>query len=348
MGVIETTLKEEDVTILLDGMDISVPDIKNHITEVEIYNENLLRYMSVQRYIDMYNNITENEYIILVILVQALAERVLLERGEDIILISLNTTSIITGILLKRYIKIKYSIDLKHYMISNLYTRGIDRKALDTLVDTYGTLNLVFIDSYTKSRGMFAKFQKNIIKLKALDTKYEYLTKDIYILSDPFNVTDMSVSKYDFFIPHACLGSLLTGMISDACIIKYDRYYSGISYLKDKERDLTYNYINKVTEKFSKHTNYDIEYQYLILNKTRHEGMSEQAIISEEFNIHDVTKIKAGINETVRTLLICKPKYVLISSFDFDNQVILFLCEKLNIEPINYPLQLFRAVAIVE
>lgn len=62
--------------------------------------------------------------------VRAVAEKILAEKGENVVLVSLARAGTPVGALVKRYLKRAHGIDVPHYSVSIIRGRGIDRNAL--------------------------------------------------------------------------------------------------------------------------------------------------------------------------------------------------------------------------
>ena len=58
------------------------------------------------------------------------SEKILKQKGADVVLVSLARAGTPIGILAKRYIKYKYNLNLPHYTISIIRDKGIDENAL--------------------------------------------------------------------------------------------------------------------------------------------------------------------------------------------------------------------------
>ena len=66
------------------------------------------------------------------------------------------------GILVKRYIRYKYSIDVPHYSISIIRGRGIDDNAMKFLLGKYRPEQLLFVDGWIGKGAILNELKKDI------------------------------------------------------------------------------------------------------------------------------------------------------------------------------------------
>lgn len=113
----------------------------------------------------------------------------------------------------------------------------------------------------------------------------------------------------DILIPSSCLNSTISGLISRTFlrddIIRKNDFHGAVYYGNLREKDLSYEFINKIESKFQK--------EYKEANPIfKHSGMEKVKEIANWFHINNINLIKPGIGETTRVLLRRVPWKVLI------------------------------------
>ena len=80
------------------------------------------------------------------------------------------------GILVKRYIKFKYDINVPHYSISIIRGRGIDDNAMKYLLEKYRPQQILFVDGWIGKGAILNELKKDI-------SAYEGVSADIAVRS---------------------------------------------------------------------------------------------------------------------------------------------------------------------
>lgn len=302
--------KESDVVLLLKDITGQVEPLSTEVREKLIqsgvhYSEMLpIEYKPTKDYMDIYNSLLELTSKDCANAVGVLATKLISERGKDIVLVSLARAGIPIGILLKRYIKFKYDIDVPHYAISIIRGRGIDKNAMNFLLKKYDASSLVFVDGWT-GKGAIKRQLDEALK------SYDGVSSDLAVLSDPAGVARYYGTREDILIPSSCLNSTVSGLISRTFyredIIKGTDYHGVVVYDNLKDCDLSYSFIKTIENEFSIDTSENvIEFEGT--------GLDEVKALASEYNIKDINLIKPSIGETTRVLLRRVPWKVLINT----------------------------------
>lgn len=302
--------KESDVVLLLKDITGQVEPLSTEVREKLIqsgthYSEMLpIEYKPTKDYMDIYNSLLELTSKDCANAVGVLATKLISERGKDIVLVSLARAGIPIGILLKRYIKFKYDIDVPHYAISIIRGRGIDKNAMNFLLKKYDASSLVFVDGWT-GKGAIKRQLDEALK------SYDGVSSDLAVLSDPAGVARYYGTREDILIPSSCLNSTVSGLISRTFyredIIRDTDYHGVVVYDNLKDCDLSYSFIKTIENEFSIDTSENvIEFEGT--------GLDEVKALASEYNIKDINLIKPSIGETTRVLLRRVPWKVLINT----------------------------------
>ena len=98
-----------------------------------------LEYRPSQDYVRIYNRALEVFSKDTALAVSRLGQMLYQKHGDKLVIVSLARAGIPIGILLKRYIRNKYNVEVAHYSISIIRGRGIDNNAMNMLLFTSGT-----------------------------------------------------------------------------------------------------------------------------------------------------------------------------------------------------------------
>lgn len=300
-----------------------------------------IEYVPTQKYMDVYKEALKNYSKSTALAVGKLSDKIMEKKGKNVVLVSLARAGIPVGILIKRYIKMKYNVDVKHYSISIIRGRGIDDNAMKHLLDRYEPQDLLFVDGWIGKGAILNELKKDI-------SVYKGVSSEIAVLADPANVTELCGTHEDILIPSSCLNCTVSGLVSRTFlrddIIGKDDFHGAVYYGELADADLSYEFINAIQSQFeinSKITDNVIEGL----------GVDEVRKIADEFNIDDINFVKPGIGEATRVLLRRVPWKVLISNSCKDDPSlahIVRLAEEKNVPVEYYPLVHYKACGIIK
>ena len=131
-----STYRPEDVTILLKDITGLVTPLSTAEREARIqsgvhYSEMLpLEYKPSEAYMATYERALSMYAGITADAVAVVAERIWKDKGAEVALVSLARAGTSIGVLIKRYLQAKYGAEIRHYTISIIRGRGIDKNAM--------------------------------------------------------------------------------------------------------------------------------------------------------------------------------------------------------------------------
>ncbi len=342
-----SSYSEEDVILLLKDITGMVQPQSTEEREKLIqagrhYCEMLpIEYVPSSKYMEVYEEALENYSEPTARAIAVLADKVIKEKGNDVVLVSLARAGIPVGILLKRYIKFKYKIDVTHYSISIIRGRGIDKKAMNYMLDRHKADKLLFVDGWIGKGAILNELKKDLLE-------FEGVSSDIAVVADPANVTELCGTHDDILIPSSCLNSTVSGLISRTFlrddIIGEDDFHGAVYYGELSDSDLSYKFIDAIEKHFSMDVQPDDK-------RISGLGVNEVKDIASEFGIDDINLVKPGIGETTRVLLRRVPWKVLIDSRYKDDASlahIVRLAKEKNVPVEYYPLTHYRACGIIK
>lgn len=342
-----SSYNEDDVVILLKDITgmidaKSTKERESLIQKGKHYSEMLpIEYSPSAKYMEAYKEALKINSDITAKSIGVLSDKIIDKKGSDVVLVSLARAGSPVGILIKRYIKWKYDINVTHYSISIIRDRGIDENALKYILDRHDAKDILFVDGWIGKGAILRELKKNL-------EKYPDISTELAVVADPANISELCGTHEDILIPSSCLNSTVSGLISRTVlrndIIGSQDFHGAVYYEELEEFDLTYEFINSIQSKFELNNSND----NYILERV---GLDEVNEIADRFNIKDVNLIKPGIGETTRVLLRRVPWKILISEkYKNHNTLdhIKKLAEEKNVPVEFYPLVNYKACGIIK
>lgn len=321
---IKGSYSQKEVTFLLKDIGDLIKEQSTEERELAIqsgthYSEMLpIEYVPSQDYMQLYENSLQKDARKVAFLIGVTAEMAWKLKGPELTLVSLARAGTPIGVLMYRYLKMQYNVEIPHYSISIIRGKGIDNNALNYILSKQKDSSLLFVDGWT-GKGAISKVLKEAIK--------EYNTKnktsieaDLAVLADPGYCAELSATKEDFLIPSACLNSTVSGLVSRTFHRKdiiFESDFHGARYYHDlKKVDRSIEFVDIISAFFSE---INKEAQQVIKDTTTlvdknptWEGLKSVERISIKYGIEDFNRIKPGIGETTRVLLRRVPWKILI------------------------------------
>ena len=347
--ILRSSYKEEDVILLLKDITGLVEpqptkEREKLIQSGKHYSEMLpIEYVPTEKYMETYYETLKVYSEPVARAVGVVADKIVNAKGKDVVLVSLARAGIPIGILIKRYIKFKYDIDVLHYSISIIRGRGIDDNAMKYLLERCEAKQLLFVDGWIGKGAILNELKKDI-------AKYKGVSSDIAVVADPANVTELCGTHDDILIPSSCLNSTVSGLISRTFlrddIIGKDDFHGAVYYGELKDSDLSYAFIDAIKKDFSLDNGSDNGNEVI-----EGKGIDEVIAIGKHFGIEDINLIKPGIGEATRVLLRRVPWKILIDKRYKDNPQLghlVRLAEEKNVPIEYYPLTHYKCCGIIK
>lgn len=342
-----SSYNQEDVVLLLKditGLVVPQPTKERErlIQAGKHYSEMLpIEYVPSKQYMQAYRAGLEQYAKTVADAVGILSDKIMKKKGKEVVLVSLARAGIPIGILVKRYIRFKYQVDVKHYSISIIRGRGIDDNAMQYLLHRYEAEHLLFLDGWIGKGAILNELKKDI-------SVYEGVSSEIAVVADPANMTDLCGTHEDILIPSSCLNCTVSGLISRTFlredIIGEEDFHGAVYYGELSDSDLSYDFIHAIEQEFT--------IQPAERNEVVAEGLGIDEVqeIAERFHIDDIHLIKPGIGETTRVLLRRVPWKVLIDErYDGHPQLehLVRLAQEKEVPIEFYPLRHYKCCGII-
>lgn len=304
-----SSFKPEDVTLLLKDITGAIEPIPTREREKKIqggihYSEMLpLEYRPSDEYIGIYEESLRLFGQKTADAVAGVAEKIVREKGEKAVIVSLARAGTPLGVLVKRYIRKKYGMDCPHYSISIIRDRGIDRNAVRYILDRHEAAGIQFLDGWTGKGVIYRELRKAI-------SSFEGIPDDLAVVADPAGLTDLCGTHEDIMIASSCLNCTVCGLISRTVLrddlIGEQDFHGAVCYRELADEDRTYEFIDTIDRLFR----FDAE--TAAPGPLPVPGPETVRRIAGQYGIRNINYIKPGIGESTRVLLRRVPWKLLI------------------------------------
>ncbi|MEG2353996.1 MAG: tellurite-like stress resistance cysteine protease StiP [Clostridium sp.] len=334
-GIIEEITLEEKESLIRQGVNYSEMISKESKPSEDIKN--------------IFLKMMERDKNIIAYYVAKISETMYREKGNNLILVSLARAGTPYGILVKKYFKFKFNLEVPHYSISIIRGKGIDINALKYILKENPQGRIQFIDGWTGKGSITKELDKSIRKFNHENNTN--IDNSLAVISDPAKLCSICGTTEDIGIPSCCLNATVSGLISRTIhnprYIGKDDFHGAktLEYLKDD--DYSQGFINDIYDEFSKIkiNEADLVTETKDLNYSR--NITED--IQRCYNIKNINNIKLSVGESARVLLRREPRIILVKNKNDKNvEHIIQLSKEKNVEVVEYKNSDYNCIAIIE
>lgn len=276
------------------------------------------------------------------IAVMSLAEQLYRAKGKDLVLVSIIRAGIPIGILIKRYLKIKYHIDVAHYAVS--LVKGLDDNAMKYILSHHAPETIQFIDGWT-GKGTVTN------ELVESAKHYPGVDASLAVLSDVTGLAKYAGIRRDFCVPSAPMNACATGLVSITIFntpLVGPNDYHGAMYLEHlRGHDHSIEFIDTITM-YLKVRWKDLERVCMGMDISNRGIQLECPVVASALN-KDMKKLNPGINEAARAILRRNLEELLVvSESDPEVQMIMELAKSKGVPIREYPLKTYKAISVAK
>lgn len=343
----KSSYNEQDVTMLIKDLTgiakpVSLEERAKLVAEGAFERSIMIKeYPISKEYQDVVWDSMEKYGSQTAIAVMSLGTQLYKAKGKDLVLVSIIRAGIPIGILLKKWIKFRFGVDVPHYAIS--LVKGLDDNAMKYILRHHrNAKGIQFIDGWT-GKGTVAK------ELIESAENYEGVDASLAVLSDAIGISKYCGIRRDFAVPSAPLNATATGLVSITVFgndMVGDDDFHGAMYLEDLEpMDKSVDFINHIEDRFEELSKIfkfeDVDFEPAVL-------VDEITPVAEALG-KDKKLLNPGINEAARAILRRDLEALLVSNKDdFDVQCISRLAEMKGVPVKEYPLRHYKAVSVAK
>lgn len=283
---------------------------------------------------------------------------------RPLVLVSLVRAGLPIGVLLQRALaesdnnsNSHYALPSMHYGVSIIRDRGLDKVALQMILDAYPDSPIVFVDGWT---GKGAIYQELARSLDVFNNPSHPNFANIFhqgkgvipllTLADPAGVAWLAASEEDWLIPSGLLNSTVSGLISRSL---YTEPQSGL------HRSVFYDNLTQVDHSLAFVDQIDSARralstppQYLqTFKQPRYQTATLIDTLAMDYNISNRNRIKPTIAEATRAILRRDPERILLASADHPDTVLLrHLCSErdINITVLGAKILPYQAITLIK
>ena len=164
----KSSYHKEDVILLLKDITglvkpQSTEERERLIQSGRHYCEMLpIEYVPTEKYMETYQEALKNYAEPVARAVGILADKIIQRKGKKVVLVSLARAGIPVGILLKRYIKWKYQIEVLHYSLSIIRRKGIDENAVNYILKHHRGKDIQFVDGWVGKGAILKELERSL------------------------------------------------------------------------------------------------------------------------------------------------------------------------------------------
>ncbi|MFD7845237.1 phosphoribosyltransferase [Nocardia sp. NPDC059764] len=285
------------------------------------YAESLpVEYQPDAEYRELFDRVLAQSAERLALAVATVAELVVAERGDDIVLASLARAGTPVGVLMRRWLGSR-GIEVPHYAVSIVRDRGIDSAALDHLARDHDPARVVFVDGWTGKGAITRELDAALAAYRAAGgARFD---PDLAVLADPGGCARTFGTRDDFLIASACLNSTVSGLISRTVLndrLLAPGQFHGAKFYRDLAgEDQSNRLLDAVSDCFDRvRPQVDARVRELLAadRTPTWAGWASVERVRAEYGISSVNFVKPGVGETTRVLLRRVPWRVLVRDPD--------------------------------
>ena len=281
----EITIEEKE-ELIRSGVSYSEMISKESIPSKDIKN--------------IFLNILNRDKKLIAYYVAKISEIIYRQKGNKLVIVSLARAGTPYGILIRKYLKLKYKVDIPHYSISIIRDKGIDSNALKYILSEHREANIQFVDGWTGKGSITKELNKSIDDFN--NKNKTNIDSSLAVISDPAKLCKVCGTREDFGIATCCLNSTVSGLISrtihnEKYIGKNDFHGAKtLYYLKDQ--DYSQYFIDEINNEFNK---INIDYKNLVLEiEDKEYSMKIVNKIRELYDVNNINNIKLSVGESAR------------------------------------------------
>lgn len=348
----------DDVTLLLTEL----PDVELELpAEVRQqllrdgghYAETLpIEYRPTPAYESLFEQLLASHAERIAWLTAVLAQRIVTEQHPSPVLVSLARAGTPVGVVLRRALA-RRGVDAPHYSVSIVRGRGIDRRALEYIIERHGPEPIVFIDGWTGKGAIARELREALDDVAAKGGPR--VAPALGVLADTGHVCELFASRADELIPSACLNSTVSGLISRTVVrpdlLGEDAFHGVRIYREFADRDVSRRYVDTIAALLPEP---GAELDAAVsearsLGAPDGRGLQAVLAVGRELGIDDIHRIKPGVGETTRVLLRRVPDAVLVSpGHEADLSHILMLAEQRGVPVRERPDDVYSCYGIIQ
>lgn len=345
---------DEDCIFLLKDLTNDIEEIT--IKEKEALIRNGINYSEMiskenkpsKEIKSLFLNMLNRDKKIIAYYVAKISEIVYREKGNDLVIVSLARAGTPYGILMSKYLRLKYNVSIPHYSISIIRGKGLDINALKYILNKNKDAKIQFVDGWTGKGAITKELNKSIDIFNSENGTN--IDSSLAVISDPAKLCEVCGTREDFGIVTCCLNSTVSGLISrtvhnEKYIGKNDFHGAKTLYYLEDE-DYSQYFINKIYNEFKNISIKSKELDLEVIDKQYSINIVNS--IRELYDINNINNIKLSVGESARVLLRRDPRIILVKNKNDKNvEHIIKLADEKGVKVIEYKNSDYNCISII-
>lgn len=354
----------EQVTFLLKRTHIEPTDTIEKERLIQSGEKHYSQMISLEsapteRHLQLFEQAMQQGQLRLAQEVQQLAQSLVAQFKEPIVLVSFVRAGVPLGVLLYHAIQ-DLGCDCVHYGISIIRDRGIDFAALETIIAKHGHESIVFVDGWTGKGAIRQELQHSL----GNDARFASRPLPLVVLSDIAGCAWLAASGEDWLIPSGILGSTISGLISrsicegetlsaeEITAENIDQWHRCIEYNHLKEFDISQQFIQRINQ-IRTQLNPQPNAVWAETQQQAQQDQSQQVVqkLAQEYDIQNINRIKPSIAEATRAILRRVPDLVLLrDADDVDTHLLRHLTQVTDtpVQVVGDQIAPYRAITLIQ
>ncbi len=270
------------------------------------YSESLpIEYVPPPEYTALFDRLLATTSEPLAYWIAVVADRLLADRGDQLVLASLARAGTPIGVLVRDWMQWSHGVSPEHYALSIIRDKGIDQRALDYLQTHHGADRVVFLDGWTGKGAITRELHASLRRRR--DEGGTRFNPDLAVVADPGSCTPVYGTREDLMVASACLNSTTCGLVSRtvhaAELIGPGEYHGAKFYRHLAAADRTQDFLIAVREQFPAVAERVRNTPAAQATEPTWSGWEAVVDLARRYGVADVNLVKPGIGETTRVLL---------------------------------------------
>jgi len=279
--------------------------------------------------------------------VAALALALAQRPGREVVLASLARAGTPIGVLLRRAL-CTLGRPVRHVSLSIVRGRGVDRAALDAILERDDAAAVVFVDGWTGKGAIADELTAEVAEYNRL--RGVTLNAELTVVADLGGFAGLAATADDYLIPSSILGAVVSGLVSRTILPRSAGFHGCVFYESLAAHDRSRAFVERLAPlvdaalPHSRAATWDPESRRAL--RTRSEGFVAWAL--DRYGVGDRNRVKPGVGEATRALLRRVPERVLVQDeCSADVQHLRLLAARLAVPVERHPDMPYRAATII-
>lgn len=295
-----------DVTFLLKPVSITATDVARKEALIQSgrrhYSEMIApEHVPDAAYLELYYQALARNGKRLAADIASLAAHLAARAGtREIVLASLARAGTPIGVLLLRTLR-AWGHPAKHYSLSIIRDRGIDRVALAHIAARHDPADLVFVDGWTGKGAIAGELRRS------LADRPHGIAPTLAVVTDPAGQADIAAGGADYLIASGLLNGIVSGLVSRSILsaetVGPGDFHACVTYPQFAPHDLSREFVDTLAPLAAAASPRPIDGHGESRDDHSADCVAMLDNVAARAGVDDINRIKPGIAEATRAML---------------------------------------------